>query len=1102
MSLERVEKYLKLVKFRKAMLIKEFSKISKNDADIAGGKGASLGEMTQAGLPVPPGFVLLAGAFDIFLAETDLNVEIEAVFNNINRHDIASVEHAAEKIQALILGARMPENIKKEIEISFANLGAEFVAVRSSATAEDSSDASWAGELESYLNTTEDALIEAVKKCWASLFTPRAIFYRFEKEMHNDHVSVAVVIQKMVQSEVSGITFTVHPVTEDYNQMVIEAGYGLGEAIVGGMITPDTYVINKLKVGSDQPRVDEQSSLRVEAGKSKAIEDKNVSKQEMMIVRSMDGNEEKTVGAATQELQKISDEQIIELSKICIDIEKHYGFPCDIEWAYEGAKFYIVQSRPITTLNLKAAPVSFDDNGAVKIPGDEPEKLARTLEDIKKYSFEKHISYQFIPVICFESSCKCYVDNPYLEKLGAKNHPNFISILDKSYEAWGDWSQRVMIKDKKDAEHIIDESHLVIRKYQNRVKEINSTNFEKLSSFEVLDILKKLDEIATDVYHLYIFYIDECFEIADEKLNQQLPDVRMELSDFVSAIYVGCDKVIERLSGLFPDLSWKTFTYSTVAEIEQLINDSEKDLTKFAQLLDRRIAFITLDNKLQSLTGTDVTEIKKYLANQNSKINDSVVDIMGVVARRGSKQGEVIKILESDYGNVGKKIAGKKNYVLVIPMTRPEIVPMIKNAVAIVTDEGGITCHAAIVSRELDIPCIVGTKIATKVLKDGDLVEVDAYNGIVRILNNYNIGHYRDYQRLFQWKGGGLPYLISDIFMDHYKTLDGLVILKDGIWTNFLPKKKIQETLNDGLERLSSIEKFEKYKNDFESYQKECVKFLDIVISKQDITRQELDTALEFFVKLFFYYSKTEFFYIDKAFEQSGDNEIVKRNLDSFDEIKNGGRTFLNKLFLGGDSYIEKILVILVDKFSVEVDDLKFYSMEELSFLFDNKKLEEDILSKRKTAFILRTSENKVESSFGDVAADIIENFLHEAVPENSEELSGTVANKGKVNGKVFIIDADYKNFHKISEAIDKMNQGDILVADTTAPEIMIACKKASAILTNQGGLMSHAAIVSRELGIPCMVGLGNITDVVNNGDLVEVDADNGIVRIFGKRNE
>src|SRR3989338_3707386 len=156
-----------------------------------------------------------------------------------------TIENASKKINALILNAEMPEDIAGEIRKFFKKLKSKFVAVRSSATAEDSSAAAWAGQLESYLNTTKTNLLENVKKCWASLFTPRAIFYRFEKELHKQKISVAVVVQKMVESEVSGIAFSVHPVTQDRNQLIIEAGYGLGEAIVSGQITPDSYVVEK-----------------------------------------------------------------------------------------------------------------------------------------------------------------------------------------------------------------------------------------------------------------------------------------------------------------------------------------------------------------------------------------------------------------------------------------------------------------------------------------------------------------------------------------------------------------------------------------------------------------------------------------------------------------------------------------------------------------------------------------------------------------------------------------------------------------------------------------------------------------------------------------
>lgn len=313
---------------------KIFKQISKADVGIAGGKGASLGEMTNAGIPVPPGFIILVSAFDRFLEETDLGVEVESIMKRVNHKDINSVDRASNEIRDLVGDAKMPKDIGAEIAKEFVKLKTKYVAVRSSATAEDSSVASWAGELETYLNVTEKNLLDSVKKCWSSLFTPRAIFYRFEKKLDKQRVSVAVVVQKMVQSEISGITFTAHPVTKDRSQMVIEAGYGLGEAIVGGKITPDTYIIEKAKVQSQ---------------KSKIL-DKNISEQSIMIVKDKNSTIEKTVPKAKRRKQKLTDKQIIDLAKICAKIENHYRKPQDIEWAFEKNKFYITQSRPITTL--------------------------------------------------------------------------------------------------------------------------------------------------------------------------------------------------------------------------------------------------------------------------------------------------------------------------------------------------------------------------------------------------------------------------------------------------------------------------------------------------------------------------------------------------------------------------------------------------------------------------------------------------------------------------------------------------------------------------------------------------------------------------------
>lgn len=309
--------------------IRFFGDISKKDTGLVGGKAASLGELTRVGIPVPSGFVITADAYDRFLSEAHLDEDIAATLAGVNAEDISSVEAASEKIRDAMHDSGMPDDIGKEILAAFAKLDAPLVAVRSSATAEDSSIASWAGELETYLNTTKKELLDNVVRCWSSLFTPRAIFYRFEKKLGDTNVKVGVVVQAMVQSRVAGICFTVHPVTQDPNQMIIEAGWGLGEAIVSGQITPDSYIVDKA---------------------DDIILDMTIAQQERRLERAKGGCAWMKVPKAEQEKQKLSGKEILELAQLCKKIEQHYGCAQDIEWAHDGKKFFITQSRPITTL--------------------------------------------------------------------------------------------------------------------------------------------------------------------------------------------------------------------------------------------------------------------------------------------------------------------------------------------------------------------------------------------------------------------------------------------------------------------------------------------------------------------------------------------------------------------------------------------------------------------------------------------------------------------------------------------------------------------------------------------------------------------------------
>jgi pyruvate,water dikinase len=318
-------------------LTKNFKQLNKDDVSIAGGKGASLGEMTRAGINVSGGFVVLAAAFERFMEETGAGKKINAIFDKINSDENYSVVAASERIRKQILKAEIPEDIAKTIIQSFDDLGAEFVAVRSSATAEDGHDHAWAGQLESYLNITKGDVLDKVKLCWSSLFTPRAIFYRMEKGLRGVKISVAVVIQKMVESEISGIAFSVHPITEDRNQLVIEAGFGLGEAIVSGSITPDSYAVSKdpLQVLKTDISMKDQGLYRSQKSSAKG------------------NNEWLAIPEPLASSPALDEKQILELAGFIIGIERHFGFPCDIEWAYEAGKFYILQCRPITTLANK-----------------------------------------------------------------------------------------------------------------------------------------------------------------------------------------------------------------------------------------------------------------------------------------------------------------------------------------------------------------------------------------------------------------------------------------------------------------------------------------------------------------------------------------------------------------------------------------------------------------------------------------------------------------------------------------------------------------------------------------------------------------------------
>ncbi len=312
-----------------------FDQIGKDDVALVGGKGANLGEMTRHQIPVPPGFVVSTHAYRQFVQTASLEATIHAELDDLDPSDTAKLNVVSANVRRAFLTADMPEGIASQITDAYDALAAELVAVRSSATAEDLAEASFAGQQATYLNLrgAED-VVNAVQRCWASLFEGRAVFYRTQTGFDHVSVDLAVPVQQMVQSEVSGIMFTINPITGDNSSVMIEAVHGLGEAAVSGMVTPDSYIASKDPLVVQEAAVTSQSEQLV------------YTPDEMD-----DAGEHNTwqpVDAALRDQRKLSDEQVLELTAIGSRLADHYGVPQDIEWAWADGRFHLLQTRPVT----------------------------------------------------------------------------------------------------------------------------------------------------------------------------------------------------------------------------------------------------------------------------------------------------------------------------------------------------------------------------------------------------------------------------------------------------------------------------------------------------------------------------------------------------------------------------------------------------------------------------------------------------------------------------------------------------------------------------------------------------------------------------------
>jgi phosphoenolpyruvate synthase/pyruvate phosphate dikinase len=781
--------------------IQFFKNIARSDVLQYGGKGASLGEMFNTSIPVPNGFVVGSSIFQEALKKDGLLSWIETQLETLDIQDVSKLNNLSNKIQDKIIDLKLDESFVEQITNYFEKLDCSFVAVRSSATAEDGAEDAWAGQLSTFLNVKKENLLDSIKKCWASLFTPRALTYRFEKKLSND-ISVAVVVQKMVASEKSGVAFSTHPITQEKNTILIEAGFGLGEAVVSGEITPDSYNFNK---------------------QSKQIKTVVSNKQSKQLVRGEKGDVT-WIELNEKAFPILTNSEIEELSSCVMRIEKHYGFPVDVEWAFENNTLYIIQARPITTLSdsKKTIVQTFLD----LVDGEDvfqcmdtnifPETVVWTKRTFLKEFYESKTPLPFIIIMRKEQSI-AYYQKRIWDDIGEEFTRLYFNEDAKATKAI-----ELFLSDKKNMDELYEEysyekiQQTSFSELQELIPRIMSLMEPKFFSDTSKEFCKQFLTDLTDeqIDEIWLFGTNPICESFDARQKRIVCEDLVVGEDIVknlekyqyfftglttvlnlentkekikSEFNISKNEAIKHLDSLETNDEKEKFNkkYSLLNEkqkfvvdfIQQMIElrDLRKDIHTKGITLFYRIAITHIfeplgieEKYLQYISYDELLQPVDYFEKNKDEIKTRISGYGLLVKNEGTAHNEMLdfdssKIILNNYidkdlsdanieGNVACKgiVVGKVRVItsiqeqsndfedgeiLVTGMARPEYLPLARKASAIITDEGGVTSHAAIIARELNKPCIIGTNNATRRLKTGDLIEVNADKGYVRKVN-------------------------------------------------------------------------------------------------------------------------------------------------------------------------------------------------------------------------------------------------------------------------------------------------------------------------------------------------------------------------------
>ena len=530
--------------------------------------------------------------------------------------------------------------------------------------------------------------------------------------------------------------------------------------------------------------------------------------------------------------------------------------------------------------------------------------------------------------------------------------------------------------------------------------------------------------------------------------------------------------------------------YYLIDELGELLLKNKK--LSVEELESRKKCFVGLfkDSAITFYSGAEAEKIAQQELDELYDVKNKN-ELKGVVANHGKITGTV-RVLYANDPIRAKYLREnfQKGEILITQMTQPNVMDIASRAGAIVTDEGGMLSHAAIISREFKIPCIVGTHFATSVFKDSDVVEVDAEKGVVRKIEI----NPQDFKPLFHGEFT-TSYFVNEFWTGTSMARNRIIVIqKEKSWNTFIDNKGMEMCLVEGLNLFRNLNLFEKYLNEF----KNIIKYSnEVLIPKYSVvpvnmTAEELRELFEFMKHYWYLYGFTEYPHIDLAYRKmlEDNNSIIRDNLNKTYAAKVEGRKVMNAFFFRG-GVIPNVIEFFSKKYFRDSESAMYLSLAELLSLPDGKYPEQSKIKQRKNCTVLLSLQKECVELPVQMGIELTNKLM--AVPQ-TDSVKGIIVNKGKATGKV-VIASMLDNMEEVTKIYSKMEKKAILIAQTTSPELMLLCKNAVAIVTDQGGMMSHAAVISREMNIPCIVGTNYATEIFKDGDLVEVDAEKGVVR-------